>query len=71
MGKVTDMPADEPKFAIREDYDPNGKRLTADTDPMDAYLTYQDAVRLSYVRDMGFTLTDFREHIASLHRPVG
>jgi hypothetical protein len=31
MGTVTDMPVDAPKFTIREDYDPDGERLSADT----------------------------------------
>ena len=67
---VTVMPEDAPKFTIREDYDPDGD-LTDDADPMAAYLTYREDVRIGFVVDMGFTLTDFREHIESLHRPPG
>ena len=32
--------------------------------------TYREYVQLGRVRDMGFTLTDFREYIASLDRPL-
>jgi len=68
---VTDVPGDVPRFTIRDDYDPGGERLTADTDPMGAYLTYLEDVRLGCARDMGFTPTDFREYIVSRHGPLG
>ena len=57
------------EYTIRQDYDRDGD-LTADADPLDAYLTYREYV-LGRLRDMGFTLTDFREYIASLDRPLG
>ena len=56
------------EYTIREDYDRDGD-LTSDADPLDAYLTYREYVQLGRVRDMGFTLTDFRENIASLDMP--
>ncbi len=66
MDAVTDMPDGVPRFTIWDDYD--GERLTPDTDPLDAYLNYRENVRLGRVREMGFTLTDFRDYIASLYR---
>jgi hypothetical protein len=59
--KVTGMP----EYTIREDYDPYGD-LTADADPVAAYLTYGEDVRNGFVVEMGFTLEDFREYISSL-----
>ena len=56
------------EYTIREDYDRDGD-LTADADPLDAYLTCREYAQLGRVRDMGFTLTDFREYIVSLDRP--
>jgi hypothetical protein len=68
---VTGTPEDAPKFTIREDYDPEGD-LTADVDPVAAYLTYREDVRIGFVVDMGFSLEDFRQHIAQLRqrRPI-
>lgn len=66
MDTVTDMPEGVPRFALLDDYD--GERLTPDTDPLDAYLNYRENVRLGRVREMGFTLTDFRDYIAFLYK---
>jgi hypothetical protein len=67
---VTDMPEDV--YTIREDYDPDGD-LTADADPVAAYLTYREDVRIGFVVDMGLSLEDFRQHIAQLRerKPLG
>jgi hypothetical protein len=72
MSTVTVMPEDAPKFTIREDYDPDGD-LTADADPVAAYLTYREDVRNGFMVDMGLSLEDFRQHIAQLRerRPLG
>ena len=58
------------EYTIRQDYDRDGD-LTADADPLDAYLTYREYVQLGRVHGMGFTLADFRKYIASLDRPLG
>jgi hypothetical protein len=34
------MPENAPEYSIADDYDPDGARLSADSDPMGAYLTY-------------------------------
>jgi hypothetical protein len=60
----------EDPYTIRDDYDPGGNHLSADTDPVSAFLTYKADIG-GMVGDMGFTLTDFREHIESLRRPLG
>ena len=67
---MTGMPED--LYTIREDYDPDGD-LTADTDPVAAYMTYREEVGLGYVREMHFGLIDFERYIASLRerRPLG
>ena len=62
---VTGMPEDAPKYTIRDDYDPDGD-LTYDADPVAAYLTYREDVRIGFVVEMGFTLEDFRGYISSL-----
>ena len=60
-------------FTIRDDYDPDRKRLSFDSDPVAAWLIYREDVRLGAVSDMGLSLEDFRQHIAQLRerRPLG
>jgi hypothetical protein len=53
------------EYTLREDYDPDGD-LTADADPVAAFLTYREDVRNGFVVEMGFTLENFREYISSL-----
>jgi hypothetical protein len=64
-GVQSPMPDDAPKYSIRDDYDPDGD-LNADADPVAAYLTYREDVRIGFVVEMRFTLEDFREYISSL-----
>ena len=57
-----------PKHSTGRDYDPGGERLSADSDPREAFLTYVDAKHAGAIGDMKFTLQDFREHIARLRK---
>jgi hypothetical protein len=60
----------EPEFTIANDYDPDGDMSTnADpADPMAEFLTYLSHVRGAAVRDMEFTLDDFKRYIAGLRK---
>lgn len=60
-------------FTIHDDYDPDAKRVSADSDPVAAWLIYREHVRLGAVGDIGLSLEDFRQHIAQLRkrRPLG
>jgi hypothetical protein len=55
---VTDMPEDV--YTIREDYDPEGD-LTADADPVAAYLTY----RWENLAEIRWVLKDARYRLAA------
>jgi hypothetical protein len=57
---------DTPKYSIARDYDPGQEILSAESDPMAAYLTYLADVTGGAVGNMGFTVADFREHINGL-----
>src|ERR1700736_5956632 len=50
------MSEDAPNFCIADDYDPDGDRPSADSDPMAAYLTYLEDKRLGAVGEMGSRL---------------
>jgi len=43
------MPEDIPNFSIADDYDPDGDRPSADSDPVSAYLMYLEDKRLGVV----------------------
>jgi hypothetical protein len=60
------MPETAPEYSIARDYDPYNEILSADSDPMAAYLTYLADVTGGAVGNMGFTVDDFREYINSL-----
>jgi hypothetical protein len=60
------MQENAPDYSIADEYDPDGDRPSADTDPVAAYPTYLEDKRLGAVGDMGFTLEDFKAHIAGL-----
>jgi hypothetical protein len=53
-----------PKFTIAVDYDPDGDRPSADSDPVSAYLTYLEDKRLGAVGEMGSTLENFKRYIS-------
>jgi hypothetical protein len=55
------MPENAPEYSIARD-DPYNEILSADADPMAAYLTYLADVTGGAVGNMGFTVADFREH---------
>ena len=57
------MPENAPEYSIARDYDPTMRSLSADSDPMAAYLA---DVTGGAVENMGFTVDDSREHINSL-----
>ena len=60
------MPEEAPEYSIARDYDPYDVSLSAESDPMAAYLTYLADVTGGAVGNMGFTVDDFREHINGL-----
>jgi hypothetical protein len=47
------MPENTPEYSIADDYDPDGDRPSADSDPVAAYLTYLEDKRLGAVGEMG------------------
>jgi hypothetical protein len=55
-------------FTIADDYDPDGN-MSPIADPVTAYQTYLRDVRGGMVGDMGFTVDDFKTHIAGLSKP--
>jgi hypothetical protein len=57
-----------PEYSIARDYDPGQEILSAESDPMAAYLTYLADVTGGAVGNMGFTVDDFRRHIEALRR---
>lgn len=62
------MPESVSKYSIARDYDPNGERLSADSDPREAFLTYVDEIHGGAIGDMGFTLQHFRDYIDELRK---
>jgi hypothetical protein len=54
----------ERAYSIADDYDPDGD-MPAAADPLTAYLTCLEDVRLGGVGDMGFSLEDFKRYIAA------
>jgi hypothetical protein len=59
---------EEPPKSIDDFHDPDGDLLTADTDPLTAYLAYLSQVREGAMGDCGFSLSDFQEYIKSLSK---
>jgi hypothetical protein len=57
-----------PKHSTGRDYDPGGERLSADSDPREAFLTYVDEKHTGAIGDMGFTFQNFKDYIAELRR---
>jgi hypothetical protein len=55
-------------LSIADDYDPDGDRPSADSDPVATYLTYLEDKRLGAVGEMEFTLDDFKAYIAGLRK---
>jgi hypothetical protein len=55
-----------PEYSIARDYDPGQEILSAESDPMAAYLMYLADVTGGAVGNMGFMVDDFREYINSL-----
>jgi hypothetical protein len=62
------MPETAPEYSIARDYDPYNEILSADSDPMAAYLTYLADVTGGAVGNMHFTLDDFKAYIAGLRQ---
>ena len=58
----------EEASSIGRDYDPGGERLSADSDPREAFLTYVDEKHAGAIGDMKFTLQDFRDYIDELRK---
>jgi hypothetical protein len=52
------------RVSIARDYDPYNEILSAESDPMAAFLTYLADVTGGAVGNMHFTLEDFKAHIA-------
>jgi hypothetical protein len=51
-----------PEYSIARDYDPSQEILSAESDPMAAYLTYLADFTGGAVGNIGFTVDDFREY---------
>jgi hypothetical protein len=62
------MPENAPEYSIARDYDPYNEILSAESDPMAAYLTYLADVTGGAVGNMHFTLEDFKAYIAGLRQ---
>jgi hypothetical protein len=62
------MPENAPQYSIARDYDPGQEILSAESDPMGAYLTYLADVTGGAVGNMHFTLEDFKTYIAGLRQ---
>jgi hypothetical protein len=60
--------ANAPEYSIARDHDPGQEILSAESDPMAAYLTYLADVTGGAVGNMGFTLEDFKRYIAGLRQ---
>ena len=61
------MPENSPEYSIARDY-PYNEILSAESDPMGAYLTYLADVTGGAVGNMHFTLEDFKAYIAGLRQ---
>jgi hypothetical protein len=62
------MPENASEYSIAGDYDPGQEILSAESDPMAAYLTYLADVTGGAVGNMHFTLEDFKAYIAGLRQ---
>jgi len=60
------MPQNAPEYSISTHYDPDDEILSADADPVAAYLTYRAESCGWNSRGNGFTLLNFRKHTNSL-----